>query len=923
MKISNPQKRFLVSFSFAGEKRNYVKQVAESLRLSISKDKIFYDNYYASELARPNLDTYLCNIYKDDSELLVIFLNEDYTKKEWCGLEWRVVREIIKKKNDGDIMLIRFDSAEIDGLLSIDGFLDINNMLPAEVAELILERLMQSGKLEKGIHNPVSINKPKLPIRIVHGLPPAPRFVGRENELDQLRSFWNNSSSRIFGIEAIGGSGKTALSEYFLSEIIAKNESDGIFVWSFYDNSNPEFFFQELYKWLQPTSNADIKGYAWLNIVKEEFCNKGKLLLILDGLEKIQFQIDSYYNHTYGSLQDNLIKDFLKRVAAFGGETKTIITTRFPLPDLESWKGRTYSGIILDELDVESGIALLKSHGIRGTEQEFKEALYNFGAHALTIDHLGSVIKLFYNGDIKSYREIEDLCSFENIPKAKKLQAIFGAYEKNLPELEKKIIGIVSLYRLGVDLPLIEQTYQTMYKKTIKELNIKLAIQNLISSHLLLFDNKYCYTVHPAVRDYFYHIFKDPLKSHTSASQTLISLTNRPGGDKIVTDQLLLDQLEELVYHLIKAGSINMAKDIYFSRIGSAMNLGYNLGDFSRLKRLLDEFPTVIDYDGVMEYQRALGLLPDIEKIEAIKPKLSAFVAHRFDSILLLLGELPRAVSREVSSAKYLMGYNCYVYPTYEAAPKFQAYCLRGEFPEHLGFSMLKKITKEIQKVPLDRNPRVYLYENNKSYIINYQVVNQDEKYYYVEVEREQRATFENFGNDSVKLLFEAELLRINNNHNSAWQKLKSAEARVVQSGSIEHLCLLHLIKAKLHLDKDEVANSEYEIFEGLELSTSARYRILKIDFLNEQARLYLSKNAPNKFIETIKSAIDLSTDSSCKYFWGALKAADLMIEAANIYSKREEGYLKEALSVFKEIFETQKHNSIEFNKMKSLMGFK
>jgi len=658
MEISDSTKRFLVSLSFAGEKRDYVKQVADCLCESISKDKIFYDKYYISELARPNLDTYLCNIYKDDSELLVIFLNKDYTNKEWCGLEWRVVREIIKKKNDNDIMLIRFDSTEIDGILSIDGFLDIKNMLPSEVAKLILERLDQGGKLKKEFnnisHDPILIKRSKLPIRIVHGLPPAPRFVGRVNEVNLLRDFWNDASLRILGIEAIGGSGKTALCEYFLNEIIAKNESDGLFVWSFYDNSNPEYFFQELYEWLKPKSGALIKGYAWLNIVKEEFCNKGKLLLILDGLEKIQFQIDSYYNHTYGSLQDTLFKDFLKRIAAFGGETKTIITTRFPLPDLENWRGRSYFGLNLDELDTDSGILLLTKHGIKGTEQEFKDALINFGTHALTVDHLGSVIKLFFNGDIKNYKKIEDLCSFENIPKAKKLQAIFKAYENNLPELEKKIICIVSLYRLGLEFSLIEKTYQTIYKESITELKLKLAIQTLISSHLLLFDNKNCYTVHPAVRDYFYHIFKDPFQSHSSASQILISLTNRPGGNKIVTDQLLLDQLEELVYHLIRAKSIDMAKDIYFNRIGGVTNLGYNLGDFIRLKRLLDEFPSVIDYDGVLEYQRALGLLPDLKEIEAIKSKLSPNVTHRFDSILLLLGELPRAALREVSCANYL-----------------------------------------------------------------------------------------------------------------------------------------------------------------------------------------------------------------------------------------------------------------------------
>jgi hypothetical protein len=56
-------KRFKVALSFAGERRDYIAQVAELLASELGKDKVFYDAWYKAELARPNLDVYLQTIY--------------------------------------------------------------------------------------------------------------------------------------------------------------------------------------------------------------------------------------------------------------------------------------------------------------------------------------------------------------------------------------------------------------------------------------------------------------------------------------------------------------------------------------------------------------------------------------------------------------------------------------------------------------------------------------------------------------------------------------------------------------------------------------------------------------------------------------------------------------------------------------------
>jgi uncharacterized protein YqfB (UPF0267 family) len=136
---------FQVAMSFPGEHRAYVASVVQSLRVPLGPDTIFYDHDYQAQLAIPNLDTLLQDIYRNRSELVVVFLSEKYAQKEWCGLEWRAIREIIKAKNDEQIMFVRFDDAKIDGVFSIDGHIDARIYEPAALAGFIQTRLRELG----------------------------------------------------------------------------------------------------------------------------------------------------------------------------------------------------------------------------------------------------------------------------------------------------------------------------------------------------------------------------------------------------------------------------------------------------------------------------------------------------------------------------------------------------------------------------------------------------------------------------------------------------------------------------------------------------------------------------------------------------------------------------------------------------------
>jgi TIR domain len=91
-------RRFSVALSFPGEKRYFVKEVADHLGRKLGRERVFYDAYYEAELAKTDLDTILQSVYHDECDLVIVFSCADYEKQEWCGLEWRGIRDIIKQR---------------------------------------------------------------------------------------------------------------------------------------------------------------------------------------------------------------------------------------------------------------------------------------------------------------------------------------------------------------------------------------------------------------------------------------------------------------------------------------------------------------------------------------------------------------------------------------------------------------------------------------------------------------------------------------------------------------------------------------------------------------------------------------------------------------------------------------------------------
>jgi tetratricopeptide (TPR) repeat protein len=208
-------KRFRIAFSFAGEKRDFVSQVAAILAGRFGEQKILYDKYHEAEFARRDLGIYLPELYHKQSDLVVVVACADYDLKQWTGLEWTAIHDLLSKRKDEEVMLCRFDHATVTGLYSTAGFVELDNKSPDEAAELILARLKANGidtrkrkRATKSVAGAADATMTSTP----NNLPRLQFFFGRAEELKRIADALS-PKTRTWGvlIDGPGGIGKTTL----------------------------------------------------------------------------------------------------------------------------------------------------------------------------------------------------------------------------------------------------------------------------------------------------------------------------------------------------------------------------------------------------------------------------------------------------------------------------------------------------------------------------------------------------------------------------------------------------------------------------------------------------------------------------------------------------------------------------------------
>ena len=200
--------RFRVAFSFAGEKRDFVAEVARILANRFGEDAILYDKFHEAEFARYDLGIHLPRLYGEQSDLIVPVLCTAYDTKRWTGWEWVHIYGLLTKADGHRVMPSRFEYATPEGLSTTAAFIELDDKTADQFATLILERLA----LNEGRPKDNYTRQAPPPTPLPHNLPSLQPFFGRQEELRRLADALD-PESRTWGalIDGPGGIGKTSL----------------------------------------------------------------------------------------------------------------------------------------------------------------------------------------------------------------------------------------------------------------------------------------------------------------------------------------------------------------------------------------------------------------------------------------------------------------------------------------------------------------------------------------------------------------------------------------------------------------------------------------------------------------------------------------------------------------------------------------
>ncbi len=803
----------------------------------------------------------------DASRHILLFLSKASLGSKWVALEIAVSVPSYADASRGALIPVALEELDHQQIRASLRRLKIVNLFgkPANCTaayKRVLKRLGVDPARAEMIawrSDAVVVTENGRPPRIVHDLPPAPRFVGRAEELAELNKFWQSDTPGVLSLVGMGGSGKTALLVEFLQALRASSTGpNALFVWSFYDQADPNAFLSSAYEYFTGHERADAKGLAWILMLKESLSRGSRNLMILDGLEKVQRQkrrspVDK---RVRGELEDALLRDVLRRLASGAGSTKAIITTRFPVVDLSQWSGRGSWVLHLDELDPESSLALLRRHEVTGSDEQLSALSEEFGRHALTLDHLGSLLSRFFDGDVTRVSELSPVETRGRGTQGRKLTRILEAYERCLPSDEKAVLKSLCIFQTPFSVEFLAKAFITpVGRKTPivpdfpqDHVVLRECLDALVQLHLVLRDGSSNFTVHPAIRDHFYELNPSKRSLHTAAYRHLLTLVGRPGTE-LPTDPARLELLENLVEHLVLSGGEKRASDVYFRRLGGMYHLTM-IGEHARGLRILRLFPSIIDYDGFLRFRRGVGDIPRTREWKTHADNLSYYSANGPDAALLLLGRLKDCAS---TSAAYLQGRPIHVLYSSDFAPRFQALLLY-----HLG-RRFEEARSRLDPAPIPPSQLLVDSRSNDSMDGDF-------------LEEEDLGP-----NGAIEELWNAEISRLIGDFQAAHSSLEAASRWILRTSSAEHLLAYYLTRGRLCTDSANVDEARRVLSDAVPLAEQFSMQVFLVDLLLELGRLELLSSNFKAAITHASRASQIAARASMRYVW-ALRASELIM---------------------------------------------
>lgn len=424
-------------------------------------------------------------------------------------------------------------------------------------------------------------------------------LIGRGEELKQLDAAWGdqgrpNPTIRLVSIVAFGGVGKTSLAINWWH----RNGAPGalrILGWSFYSQGSAEdrqgstdaFLLHGLREWFgvfDPPKDSWQRGQRLAELIRRE-----RTLLILDGLEPIQFPPGPQF----GRLKDLGMVALLKELAAHNPGL-CICTSRLPLTDLEDYGNAGVLSIDLDNLTPESGGQYLAALRVQGYDTELRQASVEFDSHALALTLLGNYLVKRRGGDIRKRDTIPPLVEYD-ASKGGHARRILSQYEalfKGKPELS--VLRTLGLFDRPADAGALRVLRESAVLVNLSADDWATALENLKDARLIQYsDPKGLLDSHPLVREHFANELRaaDPEAFREAHSRLYEHYSKQAPYQPDTLEEMT--PLFNAVYHGCQAGRYTRTcDDVYLERIlrGDALFLERRLGAFGADLSLLANF---------------------------------------------------------------------------------------------------------------------------------------------------------------------------------------------------------------------------------------------------------------------------------------------------------------------------------------------
>ncbi|MDX1997409.1 MAG: toll/interleukin-1 receptor domain-containing protein [Thermoanaerobaculia bacterium] len=531
----------------------------------------------------------------------------------------------------------------------------------------------------------------------------APELFGREADLAKLDAAWAEGRLKVVTLVAMGGAGKTSL----VAKWAAGLDLGGAdyFDWSFYSQGTRQegeggsasgepfvaaalrFFGEEEGARLADSSRHGGEKGAKL----AEFVARRKALLILDGLEPLQYPPTS---PLAGQLKDPGVEALLKGLAR-SNPGLCLVTTREEIAEhLNAFLGKSVEQWEVDRLSEAAGVALLRKLGVEGNSKEMAKAVEEVDGHALTLDLLGTYLVKARLVDIRQ----RDRVRFEKADKRVKgghAFRVIGAYETWLGgggEESARQLAVLRLMGLFdrpasagcIDALRAEPSIPGLTEPLVglDEDDWNLTISALADLRLLSPASS-TLDAHPLIREYFGKRVKERSPEAWKEAHDRLFEYLRDNTEKWPDSLEGLQPLYQAVAHGCQAGRQQEACDrVYFDRIlrGSGPDGFYStkkLGAFgadlgavacffdlpwSRVSTALSEADQAWMLNQVAFHLRGLGRLT--EALEPMRVTLAinemsgewskaAVVASNLSQLELTLGDVPAALQDGEASVSF------------------------------------------------------------------------------------------------------------------------------------------------------------------------------------------------------------------------------------------------------------------------------